>query len=272
MPDATHPTRADRGESAGLLAEGAHSVADTVNQVFLLYSLRSSKVRPDRDHPYGYGQDRFFWSLIVAVSLFVAGAVFSFYEGVSKILEGSGGEGGTFLVAYIVLGVSFVFESGSLFVTTRELRRSARGANRTFWDHFRTTRNTTMKVPLYEDIAALVGLFIAFAGLFLSELTGGNHVFDGIGSIGIGLVLVFVAWPLGKDSRDLLLGAAVPPEEERRLRDTICSFDEVNDLVRLLTMHLWSLIRSRERRDPRRRRAEYGPDRRPPGTYDPRYR
>ncbi|HKH10255.1 MAG TPA: cation diffusion facilitator family transporter [Rubrobacter sp.] len=223
--------------SAGLLAEGAHSVADTVNQVFLLYSLSSSKARPDREHPFGYGQDRFFWSLIVAVSLFVAGAVFSFYEGISKVLEGSGGESGSFLIAYIVLGVSFVFESGSLVVTSRELRRAAREADRPFWDHFRTTRNTTMKVPFYEDIAALVGLFIAFAGLFLSEITG-SHVFDGIGSIGVGLVLIFVAWRLGKDSRALLLGAAVPPEVEKRLRDTMCSFEEVNDVVRLLTMHL----------------------------------
>ena len=118
--------------SAGLLAEGAHSVADTVNQVFLLVSLRSSKSKPDRAHPYGYGKDRFFWSLIVAVGLFVAGAVFSFYEGVSKILEGSSDEGGSFLAGYIVLGVSFVFEGVSLVITAREFRKAAQEGNRSF--------------------------------------------------------------------------------------------------------------------------------------------
>src|SRR5215210_1955702 len=223
--------------SAGLLAEGAHSVADTVNQVLLLVSLRSSKSSPDRDHPYGYGQDRFFWSLIVAVSLFVAGAVFSVFEGVSKIMEGSSGGGTSFLIGYIVLGVSFVFESGSLVVTSREFRRSARAANRPLWSHFKTMRNTTMKVPLYEDVAALTGILIATAGHLLTQLSG-DHVFDGIASIGIGGVLVFVAWELGRDSRALLLGEAVSPEDERRLRETITAFPEVNEIVRLLTMHL----------------------------------
>jgi cation diffusion facilitator family transporter len=223
--------------SAGLLAEGAHSVADTVNQVLLLVSLRSSKSRPDRDHPYGYGQDRFFWSLIVAVSLFVGGAVFSVFEGVSKIMEGSSGGSTSFLVGYIVLGVSFVFESGSLVVTYREFRRDAQTANRPLWDHFRTMRNTTMKVPLYEDTAALTGILIATAGLFLTQMSG-DHIFDGIASIGIGAVLVFVAWELGRDSRALLLGEAVSPEEEQRLRETITAFPEVKEIVRLLTMHL----------------------------------
>ena len=98
-------------------------------------------------------------------------------------------------------------------------------------------RNTTMKVPLYEDIAALTGILIATAGLFLTQISG-DHVFDGIASIGIGAVLVFVAWELGRDSRALLLGEAVTPEEEQRLREIITSFPEVKEIVRLLTMHL----------------------------------
>jgi divalent metal cation (Fe/Co/Zn/Cd) transporter len=173
----------------------------------------------------------------VAVSLFVGGAVFSLFQGVSKIFEGSSGGGTSFLIGYIVLGVSFVFESGSLVVTSREFRRSAQAANRPLWNHFRTMRNTTMKVPLYEDIAALTGILIAMAGLLLTQITG-EHVFDGIASIGIGAVLVFVAWELGRDSRALLLGEAVPPEEERRLRETITSFPQVKEIVCLLTMHL----------------------------------
>ena len=222
--------------SSALLAEGAHSVADTVNQVFLLVSLRSSKSPPDREHPYGHGQDRFFWSLLVAVGLFVAGAVFSIFEGISKIT--SEGEGdSSFLIGYIVLGLAFVFEGGSLIITTREFLKAAREAGDAPWKHFKTMRNTTMKVPLYEDVAALIGILIAASGLFLSEMTG-SHLFDGLASIFIGILLVFVAINLGSDSRELLLGAAVPPEDEKRLRETIDSFPEVNDILRLLTMHL----------------------------------
>lgn len=222
--------------SAAMLAEGAHSVADTVNQVFLLISLPLSKSAPDREHPYGHGKDRFFWSLLVAVGLFVAGAVFSVYEGITKITgESEGGE--AFLIAYVVLGAAFVFESGALVVSTREFLKSARDENRSFWGHFRTTRNTTMKVPLYEDAAALAGLAIAAAGLLLTQLTG-NHVYDGIASIGVGVILGFVAFELGADSRALLLGEAVPPEDEERLREIMTSFEEVTDVLRLLTMHL----------------------------------
>ena len=222
--------------SAAMLAEGAHSVADTVNQVFLLISLPLSKSAPDREHPYGHGKDRFFWSLLVAVGLFVAGAVFSVYEGITKITgESEGGE--SFLIAYVVLGAAFVFESGALVVSTREFLKSARDENRSFWGHFRTTRNTTMKVPLYEDAAALAGLAIPAAGLLLTQLTG-NHVYDGIASIGVGVILGFVAFELGADSRALLLGEAVPPEDEERLREIMTSFEEVTDVLRLLTMHL----------------------------------
>ncbi len=222
--------------SAAMLAEGAHSVADTVNQVFLLISLPLSKSAPDREHPYGHGKDRFFWSLLVAVGLFVAGAVFSVYEGITKITGESEG-GKSFLIAYVVLGAAFVFESGALVVSTREFLKSARDENRSFWGHFRTTRNTTMKVPLYEDAAALAGLAIAAAGLSLTQLTG-NHVYDGIASIGVGVILGFVAFELGADSRALLLGEAVPPEDEERLREIMTSFEEVTDVLRLLTMHL----------------------------------
>ena len=222
--------------SAVLLAEGAHSVADTVNQVFLLISLHLSKSGPDREHPYGHGKDRFFWSLLVAVELFVAGAAFSVYEGIKTITGGSEGHY-SFLLGYIVLGVAFIFESGALIVTTHEFRRAARDANHSFWEHFKTTRNTTIKVPLYEDAAALTGIVIAAVGIFLTQLTG-NTVYDGAASIGVGVILIAVAWELGTDSRKLLLGEAVSPEDEERLRETIISFSEVTDVLRLLTMHL----------------------------------
>lgn len=222
--------------SAALLAESAHSVADTINQVFLLVSLRSADEAPDDEHPFGHGKDRFFWSLLVAVGLFVAGAVFSIYEGVSKVLHGSGSHG-SFYVGYIVLGAAFVFESGALLVSAREFRRTAHEANVSFWEHFRTTRNTTMKVPLYEDVAAIVGIVVAVAGLVLTQVTG-DHLYDGLASIGIGVILVFVAWELGTDSRRLLIGEAIPSETRHKIEEIMLSFPEVVEVLRLLTMHL----------------------------------
>lgn len=223
--------------SAALLAEGAHSVADTTNQVFLLVSMRLSKSAPDEEHPYGHGKDRFFWSLLVAVSLFVAGAVFSVYTGVRAITGGEGGHHEAFWIGYLVLGAAFVFECGALFVAVREFRHAAREEGRSFWNYFRVTRNTTLKVPLYEDTAALMGLVIAAAGLFLTQMTG-NQLYDGIASIAVGAVLIAVAWELGTDSRGLLLGESMLPEDRERIREVISSFDEVESVLRLLTMHL----------------------------------
>lgn len=152
-----------------------------------------------------------------------------------KIITGE--QSGEFLVAYLVLGVSVVFEGGALIITIREFLQGARAQNRSFWDHFRTTRNTTIKVPLYEDTAALVGIIIAAAGLLLSQLTG-SAIPDAIGSFAVGAVLVFVSWRLTVDSRALLLGEAVPAEHEKCLYEVINSFDEVEEILRLLTMQI----------------------------------
>ncbi len=223
--------------SAAMLAEGAHSVADTTNQIFLLVSLRLSKSGPHEEHPYGHGKDRFFWSFLVAVLIFFVGALFSIYHGVMALVHSSGEEHESFLISYIVLGVAFVFEAVALTVATREFRRAAREEGRSFLEYFKVTRNTTMKVPLYEDAAALTGVLIAAAGIFLTQVTG-NPLFDGLASIGVGGVLLVVAWELGTDSRRLLLGEAVLAEDRERIREAMLSFPEVTDVLRLLTMHL----------------------------------
>jgi cation diffusion facilitator family transporter len=222
--------------SAAMLAEGAHSVADTTNQVFLLVSLRLSKSAPDEEHPYGHGKDRFFWSFLVAVLIFFVGALFSFYQGITALLH-PGEEHESFLISYVVLGAAFVFETIALTIATREFRHAAREEGHSFLEHFKLTRNTTMKVPLYEDAAALAGVLIVAAGLFLVQITG-DAIFDGIASIGVGVVLLVVAWELGSDSRRLLLGEAMLPEDRERIREVLLSFPEVTDVLRLLTMHL----------------------------------
>jgi cation diffusion facilitator family transporter len=222
--------------SSAMLAEGVHSVADTVNQGFLLVGLRTSKRAPDEEHPFGHGQDQFFWSFLVAVLIFFAGGGFAIYQGITSIL-GEPVDHGSFLINYLVLGGAFVFEGSALTISTREFRRAARAEGRPFWEHFKTTPNITMKVPLYEDAAALTGLVIAAGGLLLLQLTG-NYIFDGLASICIGLLLLFVAWELGTDSRRLLIGEAILPEDRRRVREVMLSFPEVTEVLRLLTMYL----------------------------------
>jgi cation diffusion facilitator family transporter len=255
--------------SSAMLAEGAHSVADTVNQVFLLISLPLSQRSPDPEHPFGYGQERFFWSFIVAVGLFIAGAVFSFYEGVTKITGEAEGHG-SYLIGYIVLGTAFVFESAALVVTIREVQKAARERDRSFWDHFKNTRNTTMKVPLYEDVAALVGLVIAAAGLLFTQLSG-NTLYDGIASIDIGAVLSVVAFQLGADSRTLLLGAAAPQERQTaRARDHRSLRGGQRDPPAAHNAFETECC-ARECRDPRRRRARHRPDRGAHRADNPRY-
>lgn len=164
------------------------------------------------------------------------GALFSIYHGIMALLHG-GEEHESFLISYIVLGAAFVFEAVALTIATREFRHAAREEGHSFFEHFRVTRNTTMKVPLYEDAAALTGVVIAAAGLFLTQ-TSGNAIFVGLASIGVGVVLLVVAWELGTDSRRLLLGESMLPEDRERIRETIASFPEVAEVLRLLTMHL----------------------------------
>lgn len=222
--------------AAAMLAEAAHSFADTCNQVFLLTGLRLAGTKPDEDHPYGYGKDSFFWSFLAAVFIFFAGALFSIYRGVMGLIDPHAHEGG-FLVSYVVLGVALLFETGALFVSIRALRRAARARGRRFWRHLENTRNTALKVPFYEDAAAITGLLIAGAGLGLVQATGDSR-WDAIASLGIGLVLLFVAWELGVDSRALLLGEAMEPEGRRHLHAVLRSFPEVVHVARVLTMHL----------------------------------
>ena len=222
--------------SSSLLAEGAHSTGDTFNEVFLLISLSLSDNPPDEEHPFGHGKDRFFWSFLAAVFIFFASALFSFYEGYGKIF-GSGKGDESFLPGYVVLGVSAVIEGSSLFVSTREVRRTAKEEGRSFRDELRLTRNTTVKLPVFEDSAALIGLLFAATGLVLTQLTG-NRIFDGLGSIAIGVLLCILAWLIGTDSRDLLLDESMVPEDRERIRAAIESFPEVAGVNRLLTMHL----------------------------------
>jgi cation diffusion facilitator family transporter len=222
--------------SSAMLAEAAHSVADTINQIFLLFSLAVAEREPDEDHPFGYGKERFFWSFLAAVGIFVAGAGFSFYEGLSRVF-GPEEKGGSYGIAYAVLAFSFLAEGYSLMRAFRQTRAEAAGQDASHFGYVKESRDPTTKTVLLEDSAAVTGLVVAAVGVGLHQLTG-NQVYDGLASIAIALLLAVVAVTLGRDTKALLVGEAAKPEERAAIREILEARAEVDRVVELLTMAL----------------------------------
>jgi len=222
--------------SSAMLAEAAHSAADTTNQLLLLASLNLAERPADEEHPFGYGKERFFWSFLAAVSIFVSGALFSIYEGLHRILGGASEEGGVG-IAFAVLAVGLVLEGSSLFRAARQTGGEAQDRRRSFTDHLRVTRDPTVKTVVFEDSAAVIGLLLAAAGLGLTTLTG-DAVFDGAASIAIGVLLAVVAFTLGRDTKGLLIGEGALPEEREAIEHVFEEHPGVDSVEELLTMAL----------------------------------
>ena len=222
--------------SAAMLAEAAHSVADSATEGLLLAALRRSEKPADRQHPFGYGKERFFWALIAAVSIFVSGAVFAIYEGISTILDASA-EQTLIWVAYAVLGGSFVLEGISWLQAFRQARREAAAHHQSFAAFLRTTDDPTVKTVFFEDSAALIGLVLALGGVGLHQLTGSGF-WDGLASLLIGLLLSGVAYILGRTNKGLLIGRQADSRLVLAVRDRLAERPEVEHVVDLLTMML----------------------------------
>jgi cation diffusion facilitator family transporter len=220
--------------SSAMLAEAAHSAADTLNQVFLWTSLRRGARPADARHPFGYGQERYFWSLLAAFGIFIAGAGFSIFEGLLALGHESSGSP---LLAYLVLVAAGVAEGTSLVRVLVQYRREARHSNTEIIDQVRSSPDTTVRTTLFEDSAAMVGLALAALGLILRQVTG-SPVWDGGASIAIGCLLVVVAVRLGMDNRDFLIGRAADPRELAAIREEIEKTSGVDQLVDLLTMYM----------------------------------
>ena len=220
--------------SSAMLAEAAHSAADTLNQAFLLASVQRGERPADPRHPFGYGQERYFWSLLAAFGIFIAGAGFSVFEGVLAL---SREHAESPLIAYVALAASGLAEGTSLVRVLTQLRREARRDRVEVLDHVRASPDTTVKAALFEDTAAMAGLAIAAAGLALRQVTG-SPVWDGGASIAIGGLLVAVAVKLGLDSRDYLIGRAAAPGDLALIRAEIEDTAGVDALIDLRTMHL----------------------------------
>jgi cation diffusion facilitator family transporter len=220
--------------SSAMLAEAAHSAADTLNQGFLLTSVHQGERRADRDHPFGYGQERYFWSLLAAFGIFIAGGGFSIFEGILAFTS-TGSESP--MIAYGALAVAFAAEGASFIRAYRQIRGEARRDDRDLRHHMESSPDTTVKTAVFEDGAALIGLVFAAIGVGLRQLTG-SPAWDGGASIAIGILLIVVAIKLGLDSKELLIGRAADPRQQDLIRGEIEGMPGVDALLELQTMHV----------------------------------
>jgi cation diffusion facilitator family transporter len=223
--------------SGSMLAESIHSFADCGNQGLLFLGLNAAKKRPDPEHPLGYGKEIYFWSFIVALTLFSMGGLFSIYEGIHKI---SVHEGLKYpIIAIVVLSVSMVLEAASLYGCLTQINKSRR--NETLWAWFVNSRQSELIVILGEDIAALMGLSFALISVILSIVTE-NTVFDAIGSIGIGVLLIIVSFFLAVKIKNLLIGQSADSKTCKEIEIFLEARPEIKRILNLITLQLGAQI------------------------------
>jgi cation diffusion facilitator family transporter len=218
--------------SSSMLAEAAHSVADTSNQALLLLGQKTSRREATRSHPFGYGRDRYFYAFVVALLLFSVGAVFAIYEGIHKIHAPEPLKSP--VVALVILLVAVVLESFSFrtaIVESREIKGSV-----TWWGFIRQSRVPELPVVLLEDAGALLGLVFALFGVGLSMITG-DPVWDGVGTLMIGLLLGVIAVILIVEMKSLLIGEGAPPEELDAIIDELTA-GKVQRVIHIRTQYL----------------------------------
>lgn len=219
--------------SSAMLSEGIHSLVDTGNQILLLYGLKQAKKPADEDFPFGHGKEIYFWSFVVAILIFAVGAGVSIYEGVLHILNPVAIENP--MINYIVLAIALVFEGAAWFFAFKEFDK-ARG-KRGYLQAVHEGKDPSMFVVLFEDSAAMLGLLIAMSGIWLAQYTA-NPVFDGIASILIGCILGGTAVWLAVETKGLLIGEGANKEVIASIRQLTESFEEVEKVNELLTMHI----------------------------------
>ena len=219
--------------SSAMISEGIHSVVDTGDQLVLLLGIRMSQKPADDSHPFGYGQELYFWTLIVAILIFAIGGGMSIYEGITHLIKPSPLEDPMW--NYIVLTVSIFLEGFSWTVALREFLPTK--GKQKFWEAIKNSKDPTVFTILFEDTAAVLGLFVALIGIFLGHLFN-NVYFDGIASIIIGIILAIVAILLARESKGLLLGESANPQTIASIRSLSKTESGVQEVIRILTMQL----------------------------------
>lgn len=222
--------------SAAMIAEGVHSVVDTINQLLLLLGISLSKKKPDKYHPLGYGKELYFWSFVVSILIFGLGGGLSVYQGVTHILHPTAL--GDPKWSYVVLGVSVVFEGASLVIAAIEFNKLRDGQS--WWDAIISSKDPSTFLVLFEDSAAVAGLSIAALFLYLSHHLNKPYL-DGVASLLIGIILIIVSLILARESRSLLMGEGIKADTKKRIRQIV-----EQDKAALHLMHLLSTYQSPE--------------------------
>lgn len=217
--------------SGAMLAEATHSLADCTNQVFLLIGLRQAKKPADEMHPMGYGRVVYFWAMMVALLLFFVGGAFSVIEGIKHFQHPEPLSNAT--IALLVLGVSVVLEGFSLYGAMQEIHKISNGMP--FFKWFRETRQSELMVVAGEDIAALLGLAIAFLAVVMATVTG-NPVWDAAGSIAVGVLLMVVAVFVTREVKAMITGESAAPETHAAIKAHIEAREEVQSVINLITL------------------------------------
>jgi cation diffusion facilitator family transporter len=192
--------------SSAMLSEGVHSLVDSVNELLLLYGMRRARLPPDREHPFGHGRELYFWSFIVALLVLALGAGVSLYEGVMHLRSPEPIADPT--INYVVLGASFLFEGSSWLVALKSFRKTK--GHLSYFQAFRQSKDPTTFTVLFEDSAALLGLVIAFAGVFGAQYFHEPRL-DGAASVGIAVLLAGASFLLARETKDLLIGESANP-------------------------------------------------------------
>lgn len=219
--------------SSSMLAEAIHSVADTGNQGLLLLGGRLARREADDQFQFGFGRERYFWSFIVALVLFTIGSLFAIYEGIEKIRHPHEIESPIW--AFLVLGTAIVLEAFSFRIAVRESRPLKGTA--TWWSFIRRSRTPELPVVLLEDLGAMVGLIFAFVSVAIA-VAFDAPIWDGIGTLAIGILLGLIAVVLAIEMRSLLLGESATPANLARIRTAIAGSPGVTNIIHLRTQHL----------------------------------
>ncbi len=218
--------------SSAMFSEAIHSIVDCGNQVLLLYGIKKAHKKADKDHPFGYGKELYFWSFCVAMLIFAVGAGVSLYEGIHKIMEPA--EIRSIQINYIVLGVAICFEAYPWKMAYDEFNR--RRGDRGFVEAVRESKDPSLFAILFEDTAAMLGLFAALIGLFIGDYFGIPEA-DGVASVVIGLVLATTAVALAIETKGLLIGEAADPIIVKSIQEMFENHDAVDNVNEVLTMH-----------------------------------
>lgn len=219
--------------SSAMLAEAIHSSADTLNQILLLIGIKRGKRQPDSLHPFGFSSELYFWSFIVAIILFTAGAAFSIYEGIHKLSHPAPIENITYAFAVLIFSI---FAEGAAFYKASKKVNRERG-NISVFAYLRKTKKSELIVVFLEDLAAISGLSIALLLLFLQHITN-ILIFDGIASIIIGIILCAVAIFMGNETRSLLLGESADPKLIKQVTTIFETEESITHIIYIKSLQL----------------------------------